>query len=188
LLRRVLQLHIKILLKILLKLMSLTAPMRHMKYQQKRTRALNTKQILCQNPPRDRPPDLPRIARLANLARLRALPPPRVRRIMRPPRRDLLRPPPPGSSAAPDRTRTTHSTPNPGSATAPGSSAPSNSVALHAPRPVTRASRGIRKPREYTDGTVRWGLSAVSTEPSNLQVALQDPKWKMQWTKNIMHL
>jgi histone deacetylase 1/2 len=51
-------------------------------------------------------------------------------------------------------------------------------VAPPASRPVTRASRGIRKPREYTDGTVRWGLSVVSTEPPNLQVALQDPKWK----------
>jgi hypothetical protein len=45
-------------------------------------------------------------------------------------------------------------------------------------RPVTRASKGIHKPKSYTDGTIRWGLSAMSAEPANLQVALQDSHWK----------
>jgi hypothetical protein len=63
---------------------------------------------------------------------------------------------------------------------APGSSTPphraSSSVAPTAgPRPVTRASKGIKKPKQYTDGTVRWGMSAITEEPASLQVALRDP-------------
>jgi histone deacetylase 1/2 len=41
-----------------------------------------------------------------------------------------------------------------------------------------RASTRVRKPKEYTDGIVRWCLSAISEEPTNLQTALADPKWK----------
>jgi histone deacetylase 1/2 len=46
------------------------------------------------------------------------------------------------------------------------------------PRPSTRASRGIVKPKEYKDGTVRWILSATTDEPANLDDALNDPNWK----------
>jgi histone deacetylase 1/2 len=45
-------------------------------------------------------------------------------------------------------------------------------------RPTTRASRGIVKPREYKDGTVRWLLTAATDEPTDLQSALADPNWK----------
>jgi histone deacetylase 1/2 len=45
-------------------------------------------------------------------------------------------------------------------------------------RPNTRASKGIVKPREYKDGTVRWLLTAATDEPANLQSALADPNWK----------
>jgi hypothetical protein len=44
-------------------------------------------------------------------------------------------------------------------------------------RPVTRASRGIKQPKEYHDGTVRWGMSAITDEPATLQQALSDPNW-----------
>jgi hypothetical protein len=63
LLLRVLQLNTKTLLKIRMKLMPLAAQIRHMKCQQKKIQALDTRQILRQDPPRDRPQDPPRIAR-----------------------------------------------------------------------------------------------------------------------------
>jgi hypothetical protein len=46
-------------------------------------------------------------------------------------------------------------------------------------RPVTRLQHGIRKPRIYTDGTVKWGMLASSGigEPASLNEALQDPNW-----------
>jgi histone deacetylase 1/2 len=51
-------------------------------------------------------------------------------------------------------------------------------VASPPPRPNTRASKGIVKPREYKDGTVRWLLSCTADEPTNLQSALDDPNWR----------
>jgi histone deacetylase 1/2 len=39
-------------------------------------------------------------------------------------------------------------------------------------------SRGIVKPREFKDGTVRWGLSSTAEEPVSLQDALSNKKWK----------
>jgi histone deacetylase 1/2 len=45
-------------------------------------------------------------------------------------------------------------------------------------RPTTRASKGIVKPRECKDGTVRWLFTAAIDEPTNLQTALADPNWK----------
>jgi histone deacetylase 1/2 len=67
-----------------------------------------------------------------------------------------------------------------------GSSADAAPTSLHvpetAPRPVTRPvtclQHGIRKPKTYSDGTVRWGMSTVTAEePSTVTEALQDPKW-----------
>jgi hypothetical protein len=59
----------------------------------------------------------------------------------------------------------------PGSAVAIGSSAPPTSVALDVALSstsrqgsVTWLQRGVSKPKTYTDGTVRWGMSA-STIP-----------------------
>lgn len=42
----------------------------------------------------------------------------------------------------------------------------------------TRLQSGICKPKKYTDGTVRYGNSAICMEPSSYQDALTDPKWK----------
>jgi histone deacetylase 1/2 len=46
-------------------------------------------------------------------------------------------------------------------------------------RPVTRLQQGIRKPKIYTDGTIRYGQLAATTEgPIDLQHALADRNWK----------
>jgi histone deacetylase 1/2 len=45
-------------------------------------------------------------------------------------------------------------------------------------RPITRLQRGIHKPKLYTDGTVRYGLSiAASGEPNSVSAALKDSRW-----------
>jgi histone deacetylase 1/2 len=46
-------------------------------------------------------------------------------------------------------------------------------------RPVTRLQQGIRKPKTYTDGTIRYGqLAASSDESPTLEHALVDKSWK----------
>jgi len=45
-------------------------------------------------------------------------------------------------------------------------------------RPITRSQHGIRKPKTYTDGTVRYNLLATTGEPTNLTDALCDSNWK----------
>jgi hypothetical protein len=45
-------------------------------------------------------------------------------------------------------------------------------------RPGTRLQHGIRKPKVYTNGTMRYGLCTSSGEPQNHHEALQDDKWK----------
>jgi hypothetical protein len=53
------------------------------------------------------------------------------------------------------------------------------SVALPMPAcPNTHLQQGIRKPKIYTDGTVRYDLFTSSGEPRNHQEALSDPRWK----------
>jgi hypothetical protein len=42
----------------------------------------------------------------------------------------------------------------------------------------TRLQQGIRKPRQYTEGTVRYGILTVAGEPTDLREALQDVQWK----------
>lgn len=63
-----------------------------------------------------------------------------------------------------------------------GSSAPSNVVAEHDPapatRPTTRLQSGISQPKRYTDGTVRWCMTASTAKPSTLTEALSDQRWK----------
>jgi len=63
----------------------------------------------------------------------------------------------------------------------PGSSAASAPASSSAPQcPVTRLSQGIRKPKTYTNGTIRYAhLAAVDEEPSNLQAALVNKNWKL---------
>lgn len=46
------------------------------------------------------------------------------------------------------------------------------------PRLVTRLQQGIRRPKVYTDGTIRYGNLAVTGELTNLQEALGNDKWK----------
>jgi transposase InsO family protein len=45
--------------------------------------------------------------------------------------------------------------------------------------PVTRLQRGISKPKTYTDGTVRWGMSVRHSpeEPTSVDQALRDKNW-----------
>jgi histone deacetylase 1/2 len=79
-----------------------------------------------------------------------------------------------GSAAAPTGS---------GVASASGAAAPpvvpSASTEPPAPsRPRTRAQDGIRKAKLYTDGTVRYGLSAISSEPSTVAEAMQNNSWK----------
>jgi hypothetical protein len=45
-------------------------------------------------------------------------------------------------------------------------------------RPNTRLQHGIRKPKVYTDGTIRYGLLIFSGEPNHLDEALGDSRWK----------
>ena len=52
---------------------------------------------------------------------------------------------------------------------------------LHAPirqRPRTRLQDNIRQPKQYTDGTIRYGLLSEVKEPRSLDEALVSPDWK----------
>jgi histone deacetylase 1/2 len=44
--------------------------------------------------------------------------------------------------------------------------------------PRTRLQSGIRKEKQFTDGTVRYGLLAANGEPNNLEEALGNTNWK----------
>jgi hypothetical protein len=44
--------------------------------------------------------------------------------------------------------------------------------------PSTRLQHGIRKPKVYTDGTIRYVLLTSSGEPNHLDEALGDSRWK----------
>jgi hypothetical protein len=43
----------------------------------------------------------------------------------------------------------------------------------------TRLQRGIRQPKKYTDGTIRYALLTSAGEPQNLSKALTDTHWKL---------
>jgi hypothetical protein len=89
------------------------------------------------------------------------------------------------------------------SAQAPGSSAPSTSPSHVAPissipassglepaaptRPGTRLQHGIRKPKVYQDGIVRW-CNSIVTEPTNLKQALSDSNCKLAMDKEFAAL
>ena len=57
-----------------------------------------------------------------------------------------------------------------------------------APRSRTRLQAGIRKPKIYTDGTVRYGNLAVCDEPTNISAALSDPNWKQAMESEFLAL
>jgi histone deacetylase 1/2 len=49
----------------------------------------------------------------------------------------------------------------------------------HEPQPRrTRLQHGIRKPKTYTDGTIRYGCLTATGEPVNLEEALSNTNWK----------
>jgi transposase InsO family protein len=50
--------------------------------------------------------------------------------------------------------------------------------AAHHPRPHTRLQSGIRKPKQFTDGTIKYGLLAANGEPNTLDEALTNTNWK----------
>ena len=59
--------------------------------------------------------------------------------------------------------------------------AASPAAATNAPeisRPMTRLQADIRKPKVYTDGTIRYGFFTSSGEPQNINEALGDKNWK----------
>jgi histone deacetylase 1/2 len=45
-------------------------------------------------------------------------------------------------------------------------------------RPRTRLQAGVRKPKVYTDGTVRYGCFTASGEPQTLDEAMHNSDWK----------
>ena len=82
----------------------------------------------------------------------------------------------PGCSAPPGPTSTSGSSGRHIPPPPPGPPRP-----LHAPirqRPRTRLQDNIRQPKQYTDGTIRYGLLSEVKEPRSLDEALVSPDWK----------
>ena len=59
-----------------------------------------------------------------------------------------------------------------------GSSAPESGTVPPVREPRTRLQKGIRQPRIYTDGTIRYGILTSTREPQNIRAALGDATWK----------
>jgi hypothetical protein len=53
---------------------------------------------------------------------------------------------------------------------------------------VTHGQRGIRKPKIYTNDTIRYGFLTTNREPKNLEDALQDTNWKEAMNAEILAL
>jgi histone deacetylase 1/2 len=73
---------------------------------------------------------------------------------------------------------------------APASSQPNTGpitvgASAQPPRPLTRLQQGIKKPKIYTDGTIRYGLFTSTGEPSNLKEALADVKWQQAMSEEF---
>lgn len=61
----------------------------------------------------------------------------------------------------------------------PSPAHPCNGPVQSSPRqPRTHLQDNIRKPKQYTDGTVRYGLLTQTLEPTSLHDALTSPNWK----------
>jgi hypothetical protein len=73
----------------------------------------------------------------------------------------------------------------PATSDAHGASSPASQVAapdVPSPvpeRPRTRLQAGIRQPKVYTDGTVRYGFYTSTGEPHSLDEALGDQNWRI---------
>jgi histone deacetylase 1/2 len=70
----------------------------------------------------------------------------------------------------------------PNESTTPAAASSGDPVAspqAHEPQPRrTRLQHGIRKPKTYTDGTIRYGCLTATGEPINLEEALSNTNWK----------
>jgi hypothetical protein len=53
---------------------------------------------------------------------------------------------------------------------------------------LSHVGRGIRKPKIYTNGTIRYGFLTTNREPENLEDALQDTNWKEEMNAEILVL
>jgi hypothetical protein len=60
----------------------------------------------------------------------------------------------------------------------PSPSTTTPNSATTSPRPHTRLQAGVRRPKIYTDGTVRYGFLTSSGEPQYLEEALKNKSWK----------
>jgi hypothetical protein len=60
-------------------------------------------------------------------------------------------------------------------ADSPGSSVHSPAAVSPVARVQTRLQKGIKNPKVYTDGTIRYGLLVSTDEPCSLSEALEDP-------------
>jgi hypothetical protein len=77
--------------------------------------------------------------------------------------------------------RSSHAAASAVASPSPDASSPPSSLVPEAPRrPATRLQHGIRQPKWYIDGTVRYNLLVVNGdgEPSSLADALGDKNWK----------
>ena len=75
-------------------------------------------------------------------------------------------------------------------ATAPSASSVPATAAPPPHRHGTRLQHGVTKPKQYTDGTVRWGLhsSVDAAEPTSVKAALQDDRWASAMNKEYTAL
>jgi hypothetical protein len=174
-----------------------------MKCQQKRTQALDTRQILCQDPPRDRPHDPPQIGHppimglLTGLAHLRALTRLRVRGTAMPPRPDRLCPLPPAQRPQHrPRDRLQH-------LTTPGQRTPSQIMSAHQLVDLLRRlalwlllhlAQSHVRPAVYANlvstPTALFAGDCLLCPLSHqiFKLLCKIPNGRMRWTKNIMHL
>jgi len=85
----------------------------------------------------------------------------------------------PAGSAAPGESGAAHH--DVSSGVPPNSGLPAADAPVVQPdlRPMTRSQQGIMKPKQYTDGTVRWGMAVATSleEPASVNEALKDKKW-----------
>jgi histone deacetylase 1/2 len=99
--------------------------------------------------------------------------PPQAPSQSRSPVRQPRSPSPIGQEPGPDSPADPHVAP----ASTGSSVAPPAAVAPVA-RMQTRLQKGIKTPKIYTDGTIRYGLLAATGEPCSLSEALGNPKWR----------
>jgi hypothetical protein len=67
---------------------------------------------------------------------------------------------------------------NHATAGSPAEDIPESSPVPEPQEPRTRLQKGIRRPKKYTDGTVRYGMFTSTGEPSGLAEALGDEQWR----------